>query len=302
MAAQLAQRQNDFKDKLANPEGSGGIGKPKEEDEAGLSEEEKKRRAEEEQEAEEKRQQGLGADAQELAEKAKTLADVLGAASGSDKPEDQAAAEKIKAIAGELDLSSVIERMQKLPDQVGKGENEDAKATAGDGAERMEAAAEQLAALHRVIVAPQVDELAKVEEKITVLTDELDELDTETKVAGWHNDANDLLDELDKAGVSEEQRKEFEQEMKRVGWGNTNERKENWVLVDGLFRSPASYRMHLLRLQSAVQARIQELMLGDLLDSSDEPIPPQYQDLVDKYYRVLSNRGGSPRKKSSDSK
>lgn len=304
MAAELARRQDDFADKLANPEGSGGIGKPKEEDEPGLSEEEKKRREEEQKKAEEERKQGLGVDAQEIAEKAKTLADVLGAASGSDKPEDQAAAEKIKAIAGELDLSSAIERMQKLPDQVGKGENEDAKANAGDGAERMEAAAEQLAALHRVIVAPQVDELAKVEERVTVLTDELDELDTETKVAGWHNDANDLLDDLEKAGVDEKERKEFEEEMKRIGWGNTNNRKENWVLVDGLYRSPASYKMHLLRLQSAVQARMQELMLGDLLDSGDEPIPPQYQDLVDKYYQVLSSRNGnkSSTKKSSDNK
>jgi hypothetical protein len=52
-----------------------------------------------------------------------------------------------------------------------------------------------------------------------------------------------------------------------------------------------------------VQARIQELMMGDLLDSCDEPIPPQYQDLVDKYYQVLSRRSkgsGSPAKKSSD--
>ena len=303
MAAELARRQDDFADKLANAEGSGGIGKPKEEDESGLSEEEKQRREEAEKKAEEERRVGLGGAAQEIAEKAKTLQDVLAAAAGSDKPEDQEGAEKIKAIAGELDLQSVIDRLQKLPDQVGSGDEEDAKAIAGDGSERMEAAAEKLGELHRVIVTPQVDELAKVEEKITVLTDDLEELQTETEVAGWHNNANALLDDLDQVGIDEEQRKPFEEEMKRIGWGNTTDRKQNWVLVDGVYRSPASYRMHLLRLQSAVQTRMQELMLGDLLDSGDEPIPPQYQDLVDRYYQVLSRRnkasGLSPKKSSN---
>jgi hypothetical protein len=303
MAAELARRQDDFADKLANAEGSGGIGKPKEEDEDGLSEEEKKRRGEEEKKAAEERKIGLGADAEDIAAKAKTLADVLAAAAGSDRPEDQQGAEKLKAIAGELHLQSVIDRLQNLPDQVGNGDEEDAQANAGDGAERMEAAAEKLSALHRVIVTPQVDELAKVEQKITALSEALEQLETDTEVAGWHNDANDLLDDLDQAGIDEDQRKPFVEEMKRIGWGNTNDRKQNWVLVDGLYRSPASYRVHLLRLQTAVQARMQELMLGDLLDSGDEPIPPQYQDLVDRYYQVLSRRNktsGSSSKQSSN--
>jgi hypothetical protein len=294
MAAELARRQDDFADKLANAGEGGGLGKPKEEDEdqTGLSDEEKKKRAEDEKRAEEERQGGLGAAAEEIAEKAKTLADVLGAAGGSDKPEDQAAAEKLKTLAAELDLNAVIERLQKLPDQIGNGQEEDAKASAGDGAERMEAAAEQLAALHRVIVTPQVDELAKVEEKIAVLTEELEQLDTETKVAGWHEDANDLLDDLDAVGIDDKPRQEFQDAMKRLGWANTGSRKENWALVDGRYRSPAAYRAHLLRLQAAVQGRMQELMLGDLLSSGDEPIPPQYQDFVDKYYQVLSRRAG----------
>ncbi len=33
---------------------------------------------------------------------------------------------------------------------------------------------------------------------------------------------------------------------------------------------------------------MQELMLGDLSAGADEPIPPQYQELVDRYYRVLA--------------
>ena len=33
---------------------------------------------------------------------------------------------------------------------------------------------------------------------------------------------------------------------------------------------------------------MQEYLLGDAQATGDEPIPPQYQDLVDRYYRVLA--------------
>jgi hypothetical protein len=36
---------------------------------------------------------------------------------------------------------------------------------------------------------------------------------------------------------------------------------------------------------------MQELMLGDLASSRDEPIPPQYQELVDRYHQVLATEG-----------
>jgi hypothetical protein len=36
---------------------------------------------------------------------------------------------------------------------------------------------------------------------------------------------------------------------------------------------------------------MQELLLGQQTFSRDEPIPPQYQDLVDRYYQVLATEG-----------
>ena len=120
-----------------------------------------------------------------------------------------------------MGIGDLTERLKDLPGQVGQGKMEDAKATAGDGAERLEAAAEQLAALHRAIVAPQVDELAKVEAKLAGLDEQLDQLDTPTKITGWHMEADELLDELDKAGVAERAAQEFLEEMKKAGWGDT---------------------------------------------------------------------------------
>jgi hypothetical protein len=42
--------------------------------------------------------------------------------------------------------------------------------------------------------------------------------------------------------------------------------------------------------------RMQELMLGDLTAAGDEPVPPQYQELVDRYYQVLASEQQRRRK------
>jgi hypothetical protein len=289
MAADLSRQQQNFVDRLANKsEQQGGVGEPmpkKDDDNQKPGSTEGKKPNED--------QRGLGGQAERIAEKAKTLADVLGAAAGADNPEDQPSAEKVKQLTGTLGLPDLTQRLQQLPDQVAGGKIEEAKANAGDGAERMEAAAQALAALHRAIVAPKVDELAKAEEKLTQLDEELDTLETPTAITGWHVDAAALLDELDKLGISKELRDQLLEEMKKAGWAPDVARSGwRWNRVEGgYYVAPIGYRSLLSRLSSDVRTRMQELMLGDLAFSRDEPIPPQYQELVDRYYQVLAAEG-----------
>ncbi|MGH7135561.1 MAG: hypothetical protein ACREHD_07465 [Pirellulales bacterium] len=47
------------------------------------------------------------------------------------------------------------------------------------------------------------------------------------------------------------------------------------------------YHKLLSRLTTSLRERMQDLMLGDMTAAGDEPIPPQYQELVDRYYRPL---------------
>ncbi|HXT57924.1 MAG TPA: DUF4175 family protein, partial [Pirellulales bacterium] len=159
MAAELARRQQEFKDRLADAEGSaGGDGKPQDGDQpprpgAGQS-----------QTGGDSQSGGLAGDAEQIADKAETLADVLAAAARADDPQDQESAKKVEELVRSLDLKALAERLAQLPEQVRQEKLAVARAVAGDGAERMEAAAEKLGALRRAIVAPRVDELAKLEE------------------------------------------------------------------------------------------------------------------------------------------
>jgi hypothetical protein len=110
---------------------------------------------------------GLGGLARNAAEKAKTLVDVLGAASKPESPADQKSADEVARIMKAADVQGVAARLSQLPGQIENRKLQDARTTAGDGAERLEMAAEQLAMLHRTIVAPKVQELISISSSIS---------------------------------------------------------------------------------------------------------------------------------------
>lgn len=291
MAANLARQQQDFVDKLVKERDAVGAGNP-----------DPKKKSEFEQPGGGKgepsgkpqdKMQGLGGQAEDIARQAKTLQDVLKAASQASDPQDQASAKQVEQLVGGMKLDELANRLQDLPGKVGSGKLEEAKSTAEDGAERLEAAAEQLASLQRAIVAPKVDELAKLEEKLAGVDKQLDELASQTEITQWHITANELLASLEKAGISKEIRQEFDEAMKSAGW-NSRQRNLawNWVIGNGgRYTPPVGYRRLLERLQEDLRNRMQELMLGDLAFSRDEAIPPQYQELVDRFQQVLATEG-----------
>ena len=68
-----------------------------------------------------------------------------------------------------------------------------------------------------------------------------------------------------------------------------------WVRSDtlqpgesGYFVPPIAYTGGLGAAILALQAKIQEIVLDNALVERIGPVPPQYKDLVEDYYRVLS--------------
>ena len=154
-------------------------------------------------------------------------------------------------------------------------------------------AAEQLAMLHRTIVAPKVQELAELERRVMDLDQQLDKLDTDQRVTGWHVEADELISKLDDAAVEKDLQSELRTRCARPagaatcrsnrwGWGRT---------AGGTYAPPARYRALLVRAANELRTRMQEYLLGDTRATGEEPIPPQYQDFVDRYYRVLTSDG-----------
>jgi hypothetical protein len=81
--------------------------------------------------------------------------------------------------------------------------------------------------------------------------------------------------------------------MKKAGFDATSPGSSlTWQFVDGRYASPNSYKKVLSLLQEDVQLRMQSLLLGDLNASPDDATPPKYQELVERYYQVLSRDSG----------
>lgn len=241
--------------------------------------------------------------ADQLAERGKTLQDVLNAIAQSTDPNDKEAVAKVQAITKEIDISKLVAEMGRVSNMIRSKKDDDAKLSSLDAAERLEIMAQRLDGAYRGIVAPQAEELRKLEQALADLRDQLDKLETPSQVAAWHREARELLDRLDKLGVNLKARDEFEEEMKKAGFGVADRvrRDISWGLIDGRYDTPAGYNTALIHIQEDIQERIQALILGDLGNVSDDATPPKYQDLVERYYEVLS-RSSSGKSDTSKAK
>jgi hypothetical protein len=231
-----------------------------------------------------------------LAESGKTLEDVLREIAKSTDPSDKDAVAKIEAVLKEINVEKLVGEMSQISLMVRSKKDGDAKLSSLDVAERLEIMAQRLETAYRTIVAPQAEELRKLEQALLELRERLENLETPSQVAGWHRDLRELLNELDKLGVTLQAREEFENEMKKMGFSIDFDRTKtitDWSLVDGHYIVPDNFKVPLINLQEDIQQRIQGLILGDLGNISDDATPPKYQELVERYYQVLSRRNGT---------
>ena len=233
--------------------------------------------------------------ADKLAESGRTLQDVLNEIAKSTDPNDKDAVAKIQAVLKEIDINKVVAEMGQVSHMIRSKQDDDAKLSSLDTAERLEIMAQRLDAAYRGIVAPQAEELRKLEQALADLREQMETLETPSQVAAWHREVRELLDRLDKLGVSPKDREYLEKEMQKAGFGldvDRTKRTPDWSLVDGRYVAPDGYAQPLVRLQEDIQERIQTLILGDLGNVSDDATPPKYQEFVERYYEVLSRRGG----------
>ena len=236
---------------------------------------------------------GLADNARDLNDNAKTLDDVLSAASKADTQVHEKSAAEVARIVKALYLKNTVDRLGQLPAQILQRKLADARAALSDGAERLESAAEQLGVLRRSLAMPKVEELAQLERSVLELANQLERLETEQRISMWHAETTELLEKLDDAAIEKDLAAELRLEMQKAGWlGDVTVMRWNWGrAAGGGFVAPARYRTILSLLADELRGRMQEYLLGDTQATGDEPVPPQYQELVDRYYRVLAAEG-----------
>jgi hypothetical protein len=199
---------------------------------------------------------GLG----DAAEDAKTLKDVMEQIAGRGSEESADAARKVGGLLKQEDLKAAIERMEKPGAGDDRGERQDL-------AERFAALGQKLDQVYRETIAPRLEEVAKLER-------EAYELEQRAGTAADGTDWRRLR----------QQTAEFLERLQAARLGGTAAESLQKDLSGGdnlIGRGLAAVHAQLV-------AKLQELAAGDRFTSGNEPVPPEYRDLVDRYLRALS--------------
>ena len=141
--------------------------------------------------------------------------------------------------------------------------------------------------LHRGIVAPEIAKLVEFDKRIAALTEALKTLKTDAEITEWHVRAAALLRDLEKAGLSE-RGDALAKAMEAGGWRG-GPLAWNWTTGADAYRvAPIDYRVALQGIALALQEKVQDLILKDLVSGHDDATPPEFKELVERYYELLS--------------
>jgi hypothetical protein len=206
------------------------------------------------------------------AEQAKSLKDVLEKIAGGGSENSAEAAKRAGELLAGENLQAAIERLEKP----GAGGD---KAERQDLAERFAALGQKLDQAYRELVAPRLEELAKLEREAADLEKRAGAADDEATAQRARQAAAEFVEKLEEARLGDIANADLKEGLK--AGGGPNGRGDTTRLVRGL-RS----------VRESIVAKLQQVVAGDRFATGSEAVPPEYRDLVERYLRALS-AGGS---------
>ena len=227
----------------------------------------------------------------ELAEETAALADVLEQLNATAKIEDRELAQAIAQAAISSPPREVEQLMRQNSDAIGSGKAEQAARDAAIAAGRLEALAHDLASVRRAAAGPELERLLAAEKEATNLKERLRSVRQSSQQAGAERAIADLAGRLQNLTRGEGRLKQAAEglvnatQSSHAGWTRNDKVPEGEA---GYFVPPIVYTENLGAVIVALQAKIQEIILENTLVERNGPVPPEYKNLVEDYYRVLS--------------
>ena len=203
-----------------------------------------------------------------------------------DKRGDGKSSGAVREILDAGTVAEVIEATGRMGELRVAGKDAEVGREAREVAARLEALAQSLELIHRGVVAPELAAMVELDRRLAELNARLATAKTEGEVAAWRRDAAALARDLEKAGIDGA---DALGDALRVGGGwHWDERGHRLVATAQTIAAVGAVTIQ-------IKDRVQELILKDLASARDEATPPEFRELVERYYEVIS-RGGSKAK------
>ncbi|MHB8953043.1 MAG: hypothetical protein ACYC4U_08670 [Pirellulaceae bacterium] len=230
--------------------------------------------------------------AAQVAESGRTLEDLLRMLAPDDEAQNigPETVERIEKLVREADAGTLISRMREVEGMLRAGRVAGSQIEARQLAERLEVLAQRLDVLHRAVITPQLESLIALERRAAELRERFGKLDSQAAISRWHRDADLLLQEFSRLKDRSVSAERLAEVMRVEGWG-THVTHWDWNRVGGHHIGPAAYDVSMTALAAELREEVREFMLRELVAASDEPTPPQYKELVERYFQVLSQQG-----------
>jgi hypothetical protein len=219
------------------------------------------------------------------------LADVL-------KHLKQAAAEEEPDLAISLSRAvqtnppeEVEDSMRRNAGEIGAGHAVPAARAAFEVAGRLDALAQDLEAIRRSAVQPQLDRLLAAEKQAAEVLDRLRSVKQPSQQAAAEKSLSEVARLIDGLAPGDGPLRQAADRLIRAaqsshaGWVQNDQVK---IGDNGYLSPPVDSTGSLSGAMVALQAKIQEMVIDNALVERTGPVPPQYKSLVEDYYRVLS--------------
>jgi hypothetical protein len=197
-----------------------------------------------------------------------------------------ATSDRIRELIEESEASRIVERMGRVRELYLGGQRPEARREARELARILGVLVRQLDGLHRAIVAPELAALVEFDKRLAELTARLKTLKTDAEINEWHRLAAALIRDLEKAGLTGAAAT-LTAALEAGGW-------RGGAVHYGSQFAPAGLVTALSTAARQIQEKIQDLILKDMVSARDEATPPEFQELVERYFEVLSGGGAGP--------
>jgi hypothetical protein len=226
---------------------------------------------------------------QGLTEEGRTLLDLLNRNLADAAESDSELAQSLRDTAENSPPGAIIDQMRRAAEAMRAGRSEQAGREATDAAKKLDALAQQLDSTRRALTQPQLEKLMAAEKQAAETQKALHAVADGRGPAEAEKKMTDLRETLDALKLSDGKLAEAAQALAQATRQGGNHRASSDGPTPRLgFRPPVGYDAAVTRTIEALQSRIQELFLKEVLLDKDEAVPPQYKKYVDEYYRTLS--------------
>ncbi|HEV3261087.1 MAG TPA: hypothetical protein VG013_29820 [Gemmataceae bacterium] len=224
-----------------------------------------------------------------LAAEARTLDDLLKRLQQDAAEGNGQLARDLRQVGEANPPQAVVQHMQRAGSALQAGRTGEARPDMDQAAGKLAALAQELEAARHGLIQPQLDKLLAAEKQAAEAQKTLRAVKNDGQKAEAEKKMGDLRDTLESLkppdGKLAEATAALADAVRHGGGGWGWRKKDPW---HGAYVPPQEYEKGLHRVIQLLQVNIQEIILMDALLDKDEPVPPQYQALVEEYYKVLS--------------